>query len=777
MARVPFFLSTWQRKAKFTAVLVGAYLALRGLAALSDATVELGWSDIPVSVLFLIYAALAYIELWIVLERHTRPFLSVLAAAVLAALCLVSPFLDFDPVATGSIPDRQRFWEPTLGVERSPGQRLVYLERSFLDQAVDEAAEASERARGDLLSALGLPEEAGELSHAETDALMSALRGQAAALGLAPVRARLYAVAATAKLEMARSEYVEALLEPRLSCLSAALALREEPATDRAPGELPEECDEAPSPWIVATLDAETVKPLAEAGATPSFLDAVEERVDAWLEAPAAAPPATEGAPVLRLGPAEDGRSRLLERAAELSRPPAEGASTPDLEALQQRLTAYSAALGRWRRSRQEVGILQAQLDLIPEQIRGGLRTLASAGDGPAEWTLVESAALQQTLDEQSSGQLERWINPRSRVVLDYARALPGAQAQQQFLHYLAQTQHWHLRDPNRILKRLEQTEEDERPSARLGAVDLAPVTLCKALEANGLDAALLQLAGADRQGTQRLRLSLVQRHPCLVVWEHEVPIYSQADVLGGTADDGAALSAAAAEFFAPYPLGTDYLGRDMLSRLVKGTEGFFLPGLLAVLIGLGLGVLLGAVAGYVGGRTDRAITFLTTVVGSFPRLVFILLACTIPDEPSMTMIGGITGALFIPQVAEAVRRRVLALKAEDFILASRAHGLSLPRILFYHIVWLQCFPEIVRQALYLFVYVIFLETALSYLEGPGAPPEVPSWGRMLANATAAMFRGQYWHALVPTAAIVFTTLGVASLGDVIVGQAKEERL
>ena len=223
--------------------------------------------------------------------------------------------------------------------------------------------------------------------------------------------------------------------------------------------------------------------------------------------------------------------------------------------------------------------------------------------------------------------------------------------------------------------------------------------------------------------------------------------------------------------------LGTDFVGRDMLMLLIKGTEGFFLPGLLAAAITVVFGVTLGAFAGYMGGRVDRTITFFTTLIGSFPRLVFILLACTIAEEPNMFLIGALAGILFVPQMAQAIRRRVLALKEEDFIIASQAHGVSMTRILFYHIVWLQCFPEIVRQGLYLFVYVIFVETALSYLELETMSFEASSWGKMLNDAKDSMMRGSYWHALVPTAAIVFATLGATALGDVIVGTAKEERL
>ncbi len=235
------------------------------------------------------------------------------------------------------------------------------------------------------------------------------------------------------------------------------------------------------------------------------------------------------------------------------------------------------------------------------------------------------------------------------------------------------------------------------------------------------------------------------------------------------------------------HPLGTDGHGRDMLLLLIKGTEAFAVPGLLASLFALLVGVPLGALAGYMGGIVDKTVTFMTTVVGSFPRLVFILLACTIPHReseipflqfhPNMLFIGAMVGFLFIPQVADAIRRRVLSLKAEDYIEATIAHGVGKNRLLFYHIVWLQCFPEIIRQALYMFCYLIFLETALAYLDGPGVAAGMPSWGTMLSGASSAMLRGQIWHAMVPTVAIVFTTLAITAVGDVIVGRQREERL
>lgn len=781
MARLPFFASTWQRKARLSGVVFAVFLGLRLLAWLSKSYVGLGWDDIPVSAVAVIYLGFVYVELWILLERHTRPFLSFAAALFLAGLCLASPLLDFDPVATGSVPAHLRFWEPTLGVERAPGQRVAYLTRSYLEGAGDESDASYEAARDQLFPKLGLAPRADELSAAETEELRTALSRVATEANLLGVRGQLFVRAVELQLAASRADMTLSDVDRRIDCLAAAL---EEPPPSAkeagaAPhGGLPEECGASPAKVLhVAAANVDAVA-LAEQGATPSFLDTLEEQVDSWLEALEGDPagPGGSDSPVkLRLDPPDHPALGLAGVAATwLGR--ADGAT--ELQALRSVAERYRKVARRRAAARRSLGVLSAQVELVPAQVVPLLKATPAPGvEGQLAWSVVDAPELQGLLDGRGANRLVRWLHSRPAQVSEYALQLPAGDQRERFLHYVSQTQHWHLRDPEAILAELARAEDEQRRTPELGAVVFPPVKLCRAMAQQELDAVVLQLAHVDRRNTKKLRLLLVQRDPCLVVWEHSVPIYSQADVLGSTAEDAGAMTKGAAAFFAAYPLGTDYLGRDMLSRLVKGTEGFFLPGLIAVALGLGIGVLLGALAGYLGGRVDKVISFFTTMLGSFPRLVFILLVCTIPEEPSMKLIGAMTGVLFIPQVAEAVRRRVLALKAEDFILASRAHGLSLPRILFYHIVWLQCFPEIVRQALYLFVYVIFLETALSYLEGPGAPPEIPSWGRMLANATAAMFRGQYWHALVPTAAIVFTTLGVASLGDVVVGQAKEERL
>ncbi|MDY0060599.1 MAG: ABC transporter permease [Myxococcota bacterium] len=774
MARLPFFETTWKRKARLTGIVLGVFLAARLLALLSERLIGLGWGDLPVSLLAIVYLAFLYVEIWIILERHTRPFLSVVAAALLAALCLASPLIPFDPVATGSVPDRLRFWEPSPGLERPAGQKITLLSRSFLQEPLVEAEEALTRAEGELFPVVGLLPGSAFLPPAERTALEGQLLALVQQRDLPPTRSHLWAQVVLVQLARARLEQTLVTIQRRVDCLQAGAAAPAAPAGVIAPA--PCLADPAWSlPLAPSLVDPEA---LQEQGATVTFIDRTVTGLQARLAAATAAEqPASgaEGLPRFRVGPQDDpARPFASLLAGDAGTNPPDRALPPDLSA---RLERHESALRRYLRSMEDTRTLEAQIALIPTALANGLAARRLPEGEVAEWQLQEQPELARRFEELSVQDLQRMLDPRPREVLRHTEQIADPQQQELFLHFLAQTNHWHLRDPARVKARLQQAEDEFRAAEVIGGGQYPPVQLCQMLQDQGSDAAVLQLASLDRGGNRHLRLLLVHATPCLTVWDHDVPIYDQSDVLGSTVDDAAALSVAATEFFAPSLLGTDYLGKDLLMQLVKGTEGFFLPGLLAVAIGLGLGVILGAFAGYMGGRVDKAITFFTTLIGSFPRLVFILLVCTIPETPSMLLIGGITGALFIPQVAEAVRRRVLALKAEDFIVASRAHGLSLPRILFYHMVWLQCFPEIVRQALYLFVYVIFLETALSYLEGPGAPPEIPSWGRMLANATAAMFHGQYWHALVPTAAIVFTTIGVAALGDVIVGQAKEERL
>lgn len=217
---------------------------------------------------------------------------------------------------------------------------------------------------------------------------------------------------------------------------------------------------------------------------------------------------------------------------------------------------------------------------------------------------------------------------------------------------------------------------------------------------------------------------------------------------------------------------GTDAQGRDVAIRLLKGTEAFFLPGLLAAAIAVVGGALAGAVAGYLEGFGRTVVLGLLQLIDTLPRLVFIILVCTILN-PSITLISGVAGVLFIPAIATVIRRKVEALASEDYILAHVAHGFSPARILTYHILWLQCRPVLIRQATFVFGYVLFVETALSYLGDYGVQEPAPSWGNMVAQ-TRDLAGQAPWPWLFPAIAIVLTISAFLSFGNLLARRDEE---
>lgn len=228
------------------------------------------------------------------------------------------------------------------------------------------------------------------------------------------------------------------------------------------------------------------------------------------------------------------------------------------------------------------------------------------------------------------------------------------------------------------------------------------------------------------------------------------------------------ALSAPSAE----YLLGTDEQGRDIGMRLVKGTEAFFLPGLMASAIAVVFGALTGALTGYASGLLRTLVLGGLQLLDTLPRLVFIVLVCTIRD-PSVMLIAFVAGILFIPTIATVIRRKVEALASEDYILAHIAHGFSPVRVLLYHILGLQCWPILVRQAAYVFGYVLFVETGLSYLGDYGVQEPDPSWGNMVAQVRS-LPADAAWPWLIPAAAIVVTISGFLAFGNLAARHGEE---
>jgi peptide/nickel transport system permease protein len=209
---------------------------------------------------------------------------------------------------------------------------------------------------------------------------------------------------------------------------------------------------------------------------------------------------------------------------------------------------------------------------------------------------------------------------------------------------------------------------------------------------------------------------------------------------------------------------GTDFMGRDMLSRLIVGIQAYFLPGLLAIFIALFFGTVLGVLAGYRGGRFDTAITYFTNLVDSFPRLVLILLVIA-AFKPNIYYIMMVVGLTNVPVVASLIKGKILFLKQKNFIEADTALGLPVRTIILKHILWHNCRTLLIIQATLGMAEAILMETSLSYL-GFGVQEPTPSWGNMVQAGANYFMQGKFWPSTAPALAILFTILGFHLLGD-----------
>jgi len=210
--------------------------------------------------------------------------------------------------------------------------------------------------------------------------------------------------------------------------------------------------------------------------------------------------------------------------------------------------------------------------------------------------------------------------------------------------------------------------------------------------------------------------------------------------------------------------LGTDFMGRDILSRLIVGIQAYFLPGLLAILIALCFGTGFGVLVGYRGEKFDTGITYFTNLVDSFPRLVLILLviAAFKPDIYYIMLVVGFTN---VPVVASLVKGKIQFLKQKNFIEADIALGLPTRIIIFRHILWHHCRSLLIIQATLGMAEAILIETSLSYL-GFGVQEPTPSWGNMVQSGANYFMQGKFWPSTAPALAILFTILAFHLLGD-----------
>lgn len=214
----------------------------------------------------------------------------------------------------------------------------------------------------------------------------------------------------------------------------------------------------------------------------------------------------------------------------------------------------------------------------------------------------------------------------------------------------------------------------------------------------------------------------------------------------------------------AGHMLGTDFMGRDILSRLVIGIQAYFLPGILAIAIALIAGICFGVMAGYWGAGLDTAVTYTSNLLNSFPRLVLILLmvAAFKPDIYTIMIVVGITN---VPVVASLIKSKILFLRQKNFIEAAIAIGLKSRIIIFKHILWHNCRSVLIIQATLGMAEAILMETSLSYL-GFGVQEPTPSWGNMVQAGANYFMQGKFWPSTAPALAILFTILGFHLLGD-----------
>ncbi|WP_018660774.1 oligopeptide ABC transporter permease [Heyndrickxia acidiproducens] len=210
--------------------------------------------------------------------------------------------------------------------------------------------------------------------------------------------------------------------------------------------------------------------------------------------------------------------------------------------------------------------------------------------------------------------------------------------------------------------------------------------------------------------------------------------------------------------------LGTDQVGRDVLSRLIYGARVSIVVGIGAVAIYVAVGVILGLVAGYFGKWVDMIIMRLTDVFMSFPYFMVILVLVSIIG-PSLFNITTVIGLLGWPAIARLVRGSVLSIKEMDYVKAGVALGYSTPKILFQHILPNALAPIFVN-ATFGVASAIILEASLSFL-GMGVRPPAASWGNMLTQAQSiTVLSSQPWLWIPPGLMILFAVLAINFIGD-----------
>ena len=214
----------------------------------------------------------------------------------------------------------------------------------------------------------------------------------------------------------------------------------------------------------------------------------------------------------------------------------------------------------------------------------------------------------------------------------------------------------------------------------------------------------------------------------------------------------------------APHVLGTDNLGRDIFSRVIYGSRVSLLVAFAVVFVSGFIGIVLGAVSGYFGGKVDFLIQKLVEVVWAFPPLLLGITIMAFLGQGLFNLILALVVQRWIPY-CRVVRGQTLSLRNRDFVAAAQCLGASNHQIITRHII-----PNLIQTSLVIGTFAmassIIAEASLSFL-GVGVPPEIPTWGTMLADARIYISTA-WWLPLFPGLCIFVTVLGINLLGDAL---------